>query len=181
MPVGTLLPIVAILAVTSEWGQRTVLTTFTQEPRRNRVLGAKFGVATVMALAGAAFTGVVLAVALGLASATGRTVDLHVSTAEVVGLALYCLLNVLNGAAFGAALQNTPAAIVTSLVVPTAVGVLGAASKTVQDWIDPSTAFNWVARAEFHGHLGAIATNTLLWVLAPFVVGIWRGQRREVK
>jgi ABC-2 type transport system permease protein len=35
---GILLPVVAILTLTSEWSQRTVLTTFTQEPRRIRVV-----------------------------------------------------------------------------------------------------------------------------------------------
>jgi ABC-2 type transport system permease protein len=37
-----LLPVVAILTLTSEWSQRTVLTTFTQEPRRIRVVLAKW-------------------------------------------------------------------------------------------------------------------------------------------
>jgi len=36
--VTLLLPVVSILTLTSEWSQRTVLTTFTQDPRRDRVL-----------------------------------------------------------------------------------------------------------------------------------------------
>jgi ABC-2 type transport system permease protein len=40
-----LLPVVSILTLTSEWSQRTVLATFTQEPRRARVIKAKVGVA----------------------------------------------------------------------------------------------------------------------------------------
>jgi len=36
-----LLPVVSILTLTSEWSQRTALTTFTQEPRRTRVINAK--------------------------------------------------------------------------------------------------------------------------------------------
>lgn len=181
VPVGTLLPVVAILAITSEWGQRTVLTTFTQEPRRNRVLSAKLAVAAVLAIGGAVLTAIVLAGALGIADRTGRPVDLHVGSAEVIGLVLYCLLNVLSGAGFGAALQNTPAAIVLSLLVPTAAGLLGAASTTVAHWIDPSTAFNWAARGEFDGHLGPMLTNTLLWIVAPLAIGAWRGVHREVK
>ena len=39
---GYFLPILLILMVTSEWSQRTGLTTFTLEPHRGRVIGAKF-------------------------------------------------------------------------------------------------------------------------------------------
>ena len=34
-----LLPVVSILTLTSEWSQRTALATFTQEPRRMRIVG----------------------------------------------------------------------------------------------------------------------------------------------
>ena len=47
-----LLPVVAILMLTGEWSQRSIMTTFTQEPRRIRVLNAK--VAAAMALGGGA-------------------------------------------------------------------------------------------------------------------------------
>ncbi len=40
-PQGVLLPILGILTVTSEWGQRTGLVTFTLEPHRGRVVVAK--------------------------------------------------------------------------------------------------------------------------------------------
>ncbi len=40
-PVIALLPVLGVLAMASEWTQRTVLTTFTQTPRRIRVLTAK--------------------------------------------------------------------------------------------------------------------------------------------
>ena len=39
---GYFLPVLLILMVTSEWSQRTGLTTFTLEPHRGRVVGAKF-------------------------------------------------------------------------------------------------------------------------------------------
>ena len=41
IPTAIILPILAILLVTGEWSQRTALTTFTLEPRRQRVVGAK--------------------------------------------------------------------------------------------------------------------------------------------
>ncbi len=39
-PQGFLLPVMAILAVTAEWSQRTGLVTFTLEPSRMRVIAA---------------------------------------------------------------------------------------------------------------------------------------------
>ena len=41
-PMTVILPMIGILAVTSEWSQRSGLTTFTLVPHRGRVLGAKF-------------------------------------------------------------------------------------------------------------------------------------------
>src|ERR1700710_2064191 len=40
-PMAVILPMVAILSVTSEWSQRSGLTTFTLVPHRSRVIGAK--------------------------------------------------------------------------------------------------------------------------------------------
>ena len=43
-----LLPVVAILTLTSEWSQRTNLATFTQEPRRTRVVISKIVVSLML-------------------------------------------------------------------------------------------------------------------------------------
>src|SRR5688500_19329434 len=40
-PMSIVLPIIGVLAVTSEWSQRTALTTFTLVPSRGRVISAK--------------------------------------------------------------------------------------------------------------------------------------------
>ena len=47
LPMSVILPMIAILAVTSEWSQRSGLTTFTLVPIRGRVIGAK-AVATLL-------------------------------------------------------------------------------------------------------------------------------------
>jgi ABC-2 type transport system permease protein len=52
-----LLPVVGIMLVTSEWSQRTAMTTFTLEPRRMRIVVAKL-------LAGVTLTAFVIAFAL---------------------------------------------------------------------------------------------------------------------
>ena len=40
-PQGFLLPVMGILLITQEWGQRTGMVTFTLEPHRGKVMGAK--------------------------------------------------------------------------------------------------------------------------------------------
>src|SRR5262245_53486657 len=47
-PMSVILPMIAILAITSEWSQRTGLTTFTLVPHRARVISAKLS-ATMLA------------------------------------------------------------------------------------------------------------------------------------
>ena len=51
-PMSVILPIIAILAVTGEWSQRSGLTTFTLVPSRGRVIGAK-AIATLLVGLGA--------------------------------------------------------------------------------------------------------------------------------
>src|SRR3954453_21419095 len=59
-PVVIILPLIAILAVTSEWSQRTGLTTFTLVPHRSRIIAAKAISAVTIAIAA-----MVLAFAVG--------------------------------------------------------------------------------------------------------------------
>ena len=50
-PMTVVLPIIAILAITSEWSQRSGLTTFTLVPHRNRVVSAKAVSSVAVAIA----------------------------------------------------------------------------------------------------------------------------------
>ena len=50
-PMTVILPMIGILAVTSEWSQRSGLTTFTLVPHRGRVIGAKFLAAITVGVA----------------------------------------------------------------------------------------------------------------------------------
>src|SRR4029078_4020751 len=92
-----LLPVVAILTLTSEWSQRTVLTTFTQEPRRMRVVTAKIMVSLMLGGGAAVVGGVGTAAGLGVAAASGRTLEPDLNAALLVAFLLYVLLNVITG------------------------------------------------------------------------------------
>ena len=64
MPQVLLLPVVGILMLTGEWSHRSVITTFTQETRRIRVVSAKVAASLILSGGAAVFGGVVTAAGL---------------------------------------------------------------------------------------------------------------------
>ncbi len=178
---SVLLPVVSILTLTSEWSQRNVLTTFTQEPRRVRVVGAKIAVAALLGGGAAVFGGLVTAVGLGVAAASGRPLEANLNTGVVVGFVLFVLLNVFMGVALGALVHNSAAAIVASFVLPTAFVALGRASTFVAQWLDPSATLNWIVKGEWSGHTAQILVSVFVWVAVPLAIGLVRTVRREIK
>ncbi|MGE0879262.1 MAG: ABC transporter permease [Acidimicrobiia bacterium] len=175
-----LLPVVAILLFTGEWSQRTVMTTFTQEPRRLRVLNAKLAVSLLLGVGGALFGGVVATVGLGLAAASGRALEANVGVGDIAGYVIFVLLNVLAAAALGALLQNSASAIAASFALPAAFALIGTASTLVSEWIDMSTPWNWVLENDWGGHLPQISVSVLFWVAVPLAAGVVRTMRRDV-
>lgn len=175
-----LLPVVAILMLTGEWSQRSVFTTFTQEPRRIRVVNAKLAASLVLVGGAAVFGGALTAAGLGLASASGRALEADLTAGAIIGYLLFVLLNVLAGAALGALLQSSATAIAASFALPAAFALLGSASKLVAEWIDMSYPFNWVLENEWGGHVPQISVSVLFWVAVPLAVGVVRTMRRDV-
>jgi ABC-2 type transport system permease protein len=175
-----LLPVVAILMLTGEWSQRSVLTTFTQEPQRIRVVNAKLAASLLLGLCAAVFGGVVTAAGLGLAAASGRALEADLTAGAFTGYLLYVLLNVFAAVALGALLQNSATAIAASFALPAAFALLGTASKLVAEWIDMAGPFNWVLENEWGGHVPQIAVSVLFWVAVPLAAGVVRTMRRDV-
>ena len=175
-----LLPVVAILMLTGEWSHRSVITTFTQEPRRIRVVTAKVAAALMLGSGAAVFGGAVTAAGLGLAAASGRTIEGTLSVGDITGYLLYLLLNVLGGVAFGVLVQNSATAIAAYFALNTAFAVLGTASTLVAHWIDTATTWNWVLDNEWGGHVPQISVSVLFWVVVPLAAGAVRTHRRDV-
>lgn len=175
-----LLPVVAILLLTSEWSQGTVITTFTLEPRRLRVLNAKVAVSLLLGVGAAVFGAVVTAAGLGLAAGSGRALEADLGVGAVTGYVLFILLNVLAAVALGALLQSSAPAIAASFALPAAFAVLGTASTLVSEWIDMSSSFNWVLENDWGGHVPQISFSVLFWVAVPLAAGVVRMVRRDV-
>lgn len=174
-----LLPVVAILLLTGEWSQRSIMTTFTQEPRRIRVLNAKLAVSMALSGGAAVFGGVVTAAGLGLSVASGRALEADLSVGVVTGYLLFVVLNVLAGVALGALLQSSAAAIAASFALPATFAVVGTASTLVSDWIDMST-WTWVLENDWAGHVPQISFSIAFWVVVPLGAGAVRTVRRDV-
>src|SRR5437764_5130021 len=84
--VSVLLPVLGILLVTSEWSQRTALTTFTLVPRRERIIAAK-AAAGVLLAAAATVVCLIVSAAVLVAADLSRS-GLRSDAALTIGYAL---------------------------------------------------------------------------------------------
>ena len=180
-----LLPPLGIMAATGEWSQRTALTTFTLEPRRNRVTAAKLLSAWGLGLTvmvGALLAGAVLNV-VGMLWLDGDG-SWALEWAVVGGMVGALLILVTQGLAFGLALMSTPVAIVAYLALPTAWTVLTMlvdSLDTTARWLNLDRAMGPLLDGQLDATAWAqLGTSTAVWVLLPLAVGLWRTARRDV-
>lgn len=193
---GMLLPVMGIMAITSEWSQRTNMATFTLEPRRSRIVVAKLAAAIVAALASVAVAVLIGYVATAGAAAVGVDVDWGADAELLAGFAVAQVLGLLTGFAFGTLLLNTPGAIVCFFAYFTLVpAVLAGLAEVVgwfadvRPWIDfadaqfPLTDVGQDADELGFGaiHWGQFAVSGLIWFVLPLGAGIARMLRAEVK
>lgn len=189
-PMSILLPIIGVLAVTSEWSQRTALTTFTLVPSRRRVIGAKLvntlvigAVSMVIAL------GVGAAGNLVSAAITGNDAVWDIPAWTFAQIVLANELGMLLGFALGLLFRNSPAAIVgyfvVNLVLP---GISGALASSQEWWADNAGWFdvNQTRFLLFDSKLTSeewwqLGVTSSLWILLPLAVGLALVMRSEVK
>lgn len=181
------LPALGVLAATSEWSQRTGMTTFTQEPRRGRVNGAKLLSALLLALVCTGALLLLSALAHLGAVGLGRTgADWSVEAFQLAGMVFMQLLVVAQGVAFGMLFLSTPLALVVYYVLPTVWTLLMGLISWLRDaagWIDLGTATGPLFGSELlTGQQWAqLLVTVTIWVVVPYVVGHLRITRREVK
>ncbi len=181
-----LLPVIGVLLVTSEWGQRTALTTFTLEPNRLRIIAAKFVAAIIVTVGVLAFAFVVSVIGAALASAIrGTKHPWNFTATNLAEVALNQLLGTIQGVAFGALILITAAAIVAIYALPTVMNILTAlipSTKGALDWINPGVSSTNLSDHTMGGNAWAqLVTSSLLFIVLPMAVGVWRVNRAEVK
>ncbi|WBB88869.1 ABC transporter permease [Verrucosispora sp. WMMC514] len=184
LPVGVLLPVLGILSITSEWSQRTALTTFALVPRRERVITAKL-VAVVLAALGAVLSSLAFAaVGTAIAGATGGAGTWRIEGALVAHAVVFQVASVLMGAGFGLLLLNTPLAIVSYLVLPIIWSIVGELVRPLNraaEWLDTGRTMEPLFTAEVTaGQWQRLAVSLVLWLVVPVVAGTVRAMRREV-
>ncbi len=190
IPMSIILPVVAILSVTSEWSQRTGLTTFALIPSRARVLAAKLvgilavGVASMIVAMGVGALGNLLGAAI-----TGVDLTWGLSAVQLADIVLGNVLGMLIGFMLGVLIRNSAGAIVGyfvyGFVLPTITEILSATQSWFADirhWVD----FQFNQGALFEGTLtgaqwGYLAVTGLVWLALPLAIGLWQLMRSEVK
>lgn len=182
---GTLLPVLAILSVTSEWTHRTALTTFTLEPRRWRVMAAKCLPPVFTAVAASVFA---MLVAVGVTAAVARVQGVpaawEVAPLALLGWTATNVLVVAMGLAVGMLLLNAPAAIVicmSTTMLWSVVSRIGTTGEVLAEWLDLTTTAVPLAAGDMSGGDAArLAVSTIVWIVIPMTIGVVRVIRKEV-
>jgi len=184
IPLGVTLPVIAILGVAGEWSTGSVQFTYIVEPRRMRVLSAQVAGALLVCVV-LWMTSVAAAAAVSLTTGEG---DAGMFTPEsgwtLLGMLVLLLVNTLSGAAFAAVLQNTPAAIVAFLALPT-VGVvllgLLLGDHPIVGWLSINNATSplFESRALSGSEWARLSSAVLVWVALPMAAGAARLSRRD--
>jgi hypothetical protein len=180
--IAFLAPLIGLLAITSEWTQRTALTTFTLVPRRAPVIAAKYVASVGLSLG-------LLAVSLVLAGGftmLGGTVHGDASfgglATDIRSFAIVVVLQVTMAMAIGLLAGQTPLAISAFLIAPTAWAALSSAVlKGASPWFDVFSAYDRLASSQPVEHFAQTLSAVTLWVLLPSALGLVRSLRREVK
>jgi ABC-2 type transport system permease protein len=189
-PMAVILPMIAVLAVTGEWSQRSGLTTFTLVPHRGRTILAKaivavgIGVASMLLAFAVGAVGNLLGPAL---MGTDRVWD--DGPGVLANIVLGNVLGLLVGFMLGVVIRNSAGAIVAyfvySFVLPTLSMVLAASQgwfKDLQPWVDFNYAqgnlFNDTLTGEQWAQLGI---TSVVWLVIPLAIGLRMVLRSEVK
>ncbi|WP_229073291.1 ABC transporter permease [Actinoplanes sp. DH11] len=183
-PSAVLLPVLGILSITSEWSQRTALSTFTLAPARGRVLLAKLAAGTLIAIAATVATALLAAASNAIAGLLGADGSWSLDSSLLWQGLLMQIIFVLMGIAFGALLLSTPLAIVIYFALPTVWTILAesiSGLRTAAEWLDLNVTSQAMTAPDMTGGEWArLAASVALWVVLPLVLGVVRVLRREV-
>jgi ABC-2 type transport system permease protein len=193
-----ILPVFAVMITTSEWTQRTHLTTFTLEPRRSRVVLAKAAATAIFSL-----ITLVIAIIAGAASNAATSLFDHepvwnFGLTDLLWSLLLQFLLIFSAFALGLAILNTASAIalfyvaaimLRFIVYPIMIGIFSwftdlvpfldmffaiAVAQTGED-INEGQAVGDIAR-----YLPVVVSATI-WLVIPTLLGWLRATRSEIK
>jgi ABC-type transport system involved in multi-copper enzyme maturation permease subunit len=190
VPMGLILPIIAILSVTAEWSQRSGLTTFTLVPHRWRIIAGKL-LASVLVAVLATPVAFVIGAAGNVAGSAVAGVDpvWDLPAADLLTIGLANVLGMLVGFMLGVVVRGSAGALVSyflyQFLLPTLALVLAAKQAwfhDLQPWVD----FDFATGALLEGSVTAqqwvhLGVTGLIWLVVPMAVGLRLVVRAEVK
>jgi ABC-2 type transport system permease protein len=190
MPLSVVLPIIAILSITSEYSQRTGLTTYTLVPWRGRVITSKLLVTLAIGV-----VSMVLALGIGaMGNLLGSTITgldgvWDISLQEFGYIVLANILSMLIGFMLGVLFRSSSAAVVGyfvyALVLPGALAALASFQgwfRDLQPWVDVNYAIgNLFSSSMSSEQWTQLGVTTLVWLWIPLALGLRAVLRAEVK
>lgn len=190
LPMSVVLPMIAVLAVTAEWSQRSGLLTFALVPRRARVMGAKAVATVTVGLVSGVLALVVAALGTVVGSATtGGDSAWDLGPSALPQILLGNLVGMAIGFTLGVVLRSSAAAIVgyfvLSFVLPGVLQLLVAARAwfaDLQPWVD----WNATQVELFEGSTDSLekwamlVSTTAIWIVLPLTVGLVLVRRSDV-
>jgi ABC-type transport system involved in multi-copper enzyme maturation permease subunit len=189
-PITVILPMVSLLSITSEWSQRSGLTTFTYVASRRRVMWAKTLCSVAIAVASMLFAFAIGAVGNVIGSAIAGTPTVWgLSLGHAVTIVLGNLVSLSIGTMLGMLLRSSAGGLVVYFVLVLVIPNLSALLATSQEWyerLQPWVDLPYAQSYLFDGiHTGAqwahVAIAFTLWIILPGLVGLRRVMRAEVK
>ena len=151
-------------------------------------MAAKTLAVTLLGLAVLVVT-VLLAIGAHIVSMTladSATIDLTLTPASLVNLAVLQVQGVLLGFAFGALFLNAPLGIVAFFLTPMVSTLVfsmtawlreHAACLELSASTGPLMGQDWLTADQW----ARFATSTAIWLLIPLTIGLWRVAHKEVK
>jgi ABC-2 type transport system permease protein len=184
IPQGLLLPVLGILLITQEWSQRTAMVTFTLEPHRGKIISAKIYAALLLAVAALVVMFAWCFLATWIFGGTGAWDSFDGLT--IAKAAILQIGGTIQGLAYGLLLLSSAGAIVTYFVFPQVYSIVVNVIPAIEDsaaWIDFGTAQGpLIDSGSLSGEEWTqLAVTGIIWVVIPFLVGLWRVLRAEVK
>jgi ABC-2 type transport system permease protein len=190
VPMTIILPIIAVLSVTSEWSQRSGLATFTLVPHRGRVLLAK-AIAVVLVTVPATLVAYGVG-AVGNVAGTAMADVPAVWNQDLVDVGYFALgqtMFLLVGFVLGALIRNSSGAVVAYMiygfVIPGLLAFLALNQAWFADarpWVDPKYNQDVLLRGDIGGDQWTqLALTTVVWLVIPMVAAVVNVLRSEVK
>lgn len=181
-PAGWMLMVLAVLLVSSEFSRRSIETSLVLDPSRTRYLASKIIavlLAALVTMAGCLVLAVGAAVVGPLLG--GDQIPMTFDARQLAVVAGSLVFVGLAALAWALATRNAPAPIMVLLLWPTIsmmISSLSAQADRIISWVDVEPVWSLVEPTA--GVLARFATSTLVWIVLPAAVGVYRLLKRDL-